>query len=66
MKLQQRFPNGLRDELPDGSFAMEFHFTFGRMNVHVHFRRINFQKQTADRITALHQCGVIAFEQRKI
>jgi hypothetical protein len=46
--------------------AMKLHLAFGGMNVHVHARGINFQKQTADRVTAFHQRGVIAFEQREV
>ena len=48
------------------SFAMEFHFAFRRVNVHVHFRGIHFNEQTADRKAPFHQRGVIAFEQREI
>ena len=66
MELQQRVADCLRHELAHGAFAMKFHFAFGGMNIHIDARRINFQKQTANRIAAFHQRRVIAFEQREI
>ena len=47
-------------------FATKLHFAFGWMNVHVHFRGIKFEEQTADRIASLHQRSVVAFQQRKV
>ena len=41
-------------------FAVKFHLPLGGVNIHVHGSRINFQKQTANRIAAFHQCGVVA------
>src|SRR5206468_6046589 len=54
------------DEVPHGSFVVELYFAFRGMNVHVHRRRINFQEQTANRIAAFHQRGVVAFKERVI
>ena len=45
---------------------MELHLTLGGMNVHVHGGGIDFQKQTAHRITPLHQRRVIALHQGEI
>ena len=66
MKRQQRFLDRLRDKFPDFKFAVKFHLALGRMDVHVHRRGINFQKQAADRITAFHQRRVVTFEQRVV
>ena len=66
MECQQRFPNRLGDQLPDFRFAMKFHLALGRMNVYIHRRRINFQEQAADRVTALHQRRVITFDERVV
>ena len=66
MKRQQRFPDRLRDQFADFKFAVKFHLALGRMNVHVHRRRINFQEQAADRITAFHQRRVVAFDERVV
>ena len=66
VKVQKRFPNRLGQQLAHGPFAMEFHLALGRVDVHVHFRRIDFQKQTANRIAVFHQRGMIAFQQREI
>ena len=66
MEFQQGFPHGLRHQPPHLSFLVEFHLALGRMDIHIHRRRIDFQKQAADRITAFHQRRVIAFQQGKI
>ena len=66
MEFEKRLPHRLRHEPAHVGFAMKLHLAFGGMNVHVHCRGINFQKQTADRVTAFHQRGVIAFEQREV
>ena len=63
MKCQQSFFDGLRDKFSDFEFAMELHFAFGRMNVHVHRRRIDFLKQTTNRVTAFHQRIVITLDE---
>jgi hypothetical protein len=49
-----------------GLFVMELHLAFCGVNVHVHFSGIEFKEQTADRVTALHQGGVITFKQRVV
>ena len=66
MKTKQCFTHGLCDQLPDFSFPMEFNLAFGRMNVHVHFGRIDFHQQAANRIAPFHERRVIAFQQRVI
>ena len=45
MERQQRFLNRLRDQFADFKFAVKFHLALGRMNIHIHRRGINFQKQ---------------------
>lgn len=66
VKFEQRFADGLRDEVADGAFIVEFHLALGRMNVHIDTRGIDFQKQAADRVAAFHQRGVIALHQREV
>src|SRR6266850_3688465 len=66
VKSQQRLPDGLRDEAAHFGFAMKFHLALGRVDIHVHRSRIDFQKQTADRIATFHQSSVIPFQQREI
>ena len=64
MKREQGFLDGLRDKFSDFKLAMKFHFSLGRMDVHVHSGGIDFEKEAADRITAFHQRRVIAFDER--
>jgi hypothetical protein len=66
MEFEKRLTHSLRHEPAHVGFAMKLHLAFGGMNIHVHRCGINFQKQTADRVTAFHQRGVIAFEQREV
>ena len=66
MECEQSFLDRLRDEFSDFKLAMKFDLTLGGMNVHVHGGGINFQKQTADRITPFHQRVVVAFDERVI
>jgi hypothetical protein len=66
MKIQQCFANRLSHESSHFCFTMKLNFTLGRMNVYVHRRRINFQKEAADGITALHQSRVVTFQQSKV
>ena len=66
MKRQQRVARGLGDEFSDFKFAVEFHLALGRMDVHVHGGRINFQKQATHRIAAFHQRRVAAFDERVV
>ena len=66
MKIEQHLPNGFGDEVSHSPFIVELYFAFRGMNVHVHRGRINFQEQTANRIPAFHQRGVVAFKERVI
>ena len=63
MTVKQSLAQGVRDKLPHFPFPMKFNFALRRVDVYVDFARIALQKQTADRITAFHQRGVIAFHQ---
>ena len=64
--IQERFTNRLGEQMAHGPFAMEFHLALGRVDVHVHLRRIDFQKQAANRIAVFHQRRVVALQQRKV
>jgi hypothetical protein len=66
MKLQQGFSHGLSRQLPHGSFSAKLHFALGRVNIHVHGGGVEFEEQTADGITALHQSGVIPLNEREV
>ena len=66
MEFEKRLAHGLRHKPSHFGFAMKFHLALGGMNVHVHGRGINFHEQTANRVTAFHQRGVVAFEQREV
>ena len=56
---QEGFANRLGQQLAHGPFAMEFHLALGRVDVDVHLRRIDFEKQAANRVAVLSStpCG---------
>ena len=66
MELQEGLPHGLTDMAAHQVFVAKFHLAFGRVDVDIHDRRIEFQKQTANGIASFHQRGVIALEQRVV
>ena len=66
MKIQQRVADGLRDERPHGALVMKLHLALGRMDVHVHLRGVEFKKETAHRVAAFHQRGVVALDEREV
>src|SRR5438093_11218799 len=66
VEFEQGLANRLGDQAAHLGFAMKSHFPFGGMYVHVHCRRSDFQKETADRVTSFHQGGVITLEQGKV
>jgi hypothetical protein len=66
VKIQQRLPYGLRDQSAHVRLAMEPYLTFGGMNIYIHRPRINFNEKTTNRVTTLHQGGVVPFQQREI
>jgi hypothetical protein len=66
MKFLQRIADRLSDELANHPFVMEFHFPFGRMNIHIDVGRIDFKKKATEGVTAFHQGRVVPFEQREI
>ena len=66
MKFEQRFADRLGHEPSHRAFLVEFYLSFGGMNIDVHGGRIDFQKESADRIAPFHERGVIAFQQRII
>src|SRR5947199_10433569 len=66
MKIQQSLPNCLGDKPSHFGFAMEFYFAFCGMNIDIHCGRIDFEEEATDRITALHQRGMVTFKQSEI
>ena len=62
MKCQQRLAHRLGHKPADFAFPMKLHLAFGRMDIDVHSRGIDFQKQAAHRIAAFHQRSVVPFE----
>ena len=63
---QQGITHGLGHNFTNFIFPVKLHFPLGGMNIHVHRRGVNLEKETADRITPLHQGGVVTFNQRVI
>jgi hypothetical protein len=63
VKCEQCFVDGLGHEFADLGLAVEFYFALGGVDVHVHGGGIEFEEQATDRVAALHQRGVVAFEQ---
>jgi len=66
VEAHQRFAHGLGDALADGALVVKLHLAFGRVDVHVDERGIDFEAQAADRVTALHQRRVVAFDEGKV
>ena len=66
MEGQQRLPNRLGCKTPNLCLIVKPHLPLGRVNVDIHAGRINAQKETAYRVSSLHQCRVIAFKQGKL
>ena len=66
MEIEQGLADGLGNEAADFGFAMEFDLALGGVDVHVHRRRRDFQKKTANRVAAFHQGSVVAFEQGEV
>ncbi len=66
MKTEQSFANGLGHQAAHLAFLVELHFALGGVDVDVHGGGIDFEEEAADRETALHQGGVVAFEQGEI
>ena len=60
---QEDGAHGFHDKLSDLALAMKFHLALGRVDIDVHLAGIEFQKETADRVAALHQGGMIAFDE---
>src|SRR5437773_944340 len=63
---QQRFADGLDDDVADRAVIMEFHFALGGMNVDVNGCWVHFEEEATDRVAAFHKGGVIALEQCEI
>ncbi len=66
MKSEQGLPHRLGHRATHVGFAMELHFAFGRVDVHIDCGGVDFQDQAADRVAAFHQRGVVTLEQREI
>ena len=66
MEAQNRFSHSLGQQAAHLRFLVEFHLALGRMDVHVHRRRIQFEEQAAHGIPAFHQRGVIPLDQRVV
>lgn len=58
--LEEGFADGAGDEAADGAFLAEFHLAFGRVDIDVDGGGIDFEEETADGVTTLHEGGVIA------
>ena len=54
----------MKDELMDRTTVAEAHFGLGRVNVNVHVRRIDLDKDAVGRVTAAVQHVLIGFAQR--
>ena len=66
MKAQQGFAYRLSDEPAHLGFLVKLHFAFRRMDVDVHGRGVELEKEAAHGVTAFHEGGVIALEQGEI
>ena len=66
MKREQCFFDRLGDKFADFKFAVKFHLALGGMDIHVHGGGVNFQKEAADRVAALHQRRVVTLDERII
>ena len=66
MKSQQSLTNGFCGQASKLSFIVKLHLALCGVNVHVHSSGINLRKQAADRISALHQGRVVAFQEGEI
>src|SRR5437879_8053822 len=66
MKVQQSLPHRLCDAPSHFPFLMKFYLSFGWVDVHIDRRWVDFQEQTTDGISSLHQRGVISLQQCEI
>ena len=66
MQFKQRLADCLGDQPADLRLAMKSDLALGRMDIHIHGGRINFQKQAANGIAPFHQGSVVSLEQREI
>jgi len=51
----------MNDRLPNSGWITKTHFAFCRVNIYVNTRRIEFEKEEADRILPFHKSGMVAF-----
>ena len=61
----QRAPNRSHDGFPHSARIAETHFALGRVHIHVHLRRIEFEEEKRDRELPFHERGVVALLQRR-
>jgi hypothetical protein len=54
MEFEQRLSDRLGNDSSDFAFPMKFYFAFGRMDVDVHTRRVDFQEKAAYRVSPFH------------
>ena len=66
MKRQQRVVDRPGHEFAHFKFPVKLHLPLRRMDIHVHCRRVNFDKQAANRVAPLHQGVMVALNQRVI
>jgi hypothetical protein len=66
MESEQSASHRLSNKLPHGVFLPELDLAFGRMNVHVHFRRIDLYKHASHRIPPFHKGRVVALDYGKV
>jgi hypothetical protein len=59
--LEEGFADGAGDEATDGAFLSELNLAFGGVDIDVDGGGIDFEEETADGVTALHEGGVVAF-----
>jgi hypothetical protein len=65
-KGEESAANGVGDPATNILLAVELYLTFRWVDVDIDGGRVDFEEQTADGIAALHQGGVVTFEQGKI
>jgi len=64
--VQQGLSHGGGDDRPHGLLVSEPDLALGGMHIGVDFRGIDFQEETGDRVTSLHQRGVVSFHEREV
>ena len=66
VKTEQCLAHGLGRQLTHGLLPVKLDLPFGGMDVDINFRRVDFDEKAANRVTSLHQRGVVSFQQSEI